>query len=39
LHCSRLVVPCVGISRVANLAFPVVVPQIWNYLPSCITSS
>jgi len=36
---SRLVVPSVKLSTVANRAFPVVGPRIWNDLPADVTSA
>ena len=36
---NRLVVPAVRLATVANRAFPVVGPQIWNNLPSDVTSA
>jgi len=36
---SRLVVPPVRLSTVANRAFPVVGPRIWNDLPADVTSA
>jgi len=34
----RMVVPSVRLSTVANRAFPLVGPQIWNDLPAEVTS-
>jgi len=36
---NRMVVPSVRLSTVANRAFPVVGPQIWNDLPTEVTSA
>jgi len=36
---NRMVVPSVRLSTVANRAFPVVGPQIWNDLPAEVTSA
>jgi len=36
---NRMVVPSVRLSIVANRAFPVVGPQIWNDLPAEVTSA
>jgi len=36
---NRMLVPSVRLSTVANRAFPVVGPQIWNDLPADVTSA